>query len=276
MVEGQRIDDIKLYKRKGQHILIDMEIINRQVDYANVTKKEIVLEIGPGLGALTQKLAERAGKVVAIEKDLRMFSYLKRKIPQNVELINADVLETKLPEFDVVVSNLPYQISSPVTFKLLSHGFRRAILMYQKEFAERMMAKCGDKGYSRLSVNVYYRADGRILEFVSREAFYPMPEVDSAIVELLPRKPPFSVISEETFFKVVDRLFGQRRKKIKNTLADLVTKELRNRGIYSKSASREIIQKLPFGDERVERLSPEKIAILADKLYQSVGRYRGS
>lgn len=276
MVEGQRIDDIKLYKRKGQHILIDREIINRQVDYANVTKKEIVLEIGPGLGALTQKLAERAGKVVAIEKDLRMFSYLKQKIPQNVEIINADVLETKLPEFDVVVSNLPYQISSPVTFKLLNHGFRRAILMYQKEFAERMMAKCGDKGYSRLSVNVYYRAEVRILEFVSREAFYPMPEVDSAIVELLPRKPPFSVISEETFFKVVDRLFSQRRKKIKNTLVDLVAEELRNRETYSKSALREIIQRLPFGDERVERLSPEKIALLTDKLYQSVSSYRGS
>lgn len=273
MVKGVSIADIKLYRRKGQYILKDEEVINRQIDHADLTKKETVLEIGSGLGALTFKLAEKAGKVVAVEKDSRMFSFLKSKIPSNVELINADVMKIELPKFDVVVSNLPYQISSPVTFKLLDHRFRKAILMFQKEFAQRMTAKCGEKAYSRLSVNVYYRAEAKILEFVSRNAFYPVPEVDSAIVELVPREPPFSVMNEETFFKVVDTLFGQRRKKIKNALVKLVTEVMRQTRKFSKSSLKEIIQGLPYGDERVEKLSPEKIGKLADDLFLSLNRY---
>jgi len=270
MVKGVSIEDIRLYRRKGQYILMDEEVINRQIDHADLTKKETVLEIGSGLGALTFKLAEKAGKVVAIEKDSRMFSFLKSKIPSNVELINADVMKIELPKFDVVVSNLPYQISSPVTFKLLNHRFRKAILMFQKEFAQRMVAKSGEKGYSRLSVNVYYKAETGILEFVSRNAFYPVPDVDSAIVELVPREPPFSVMSEELYFNVVDTLFGQRRKKIKNALVNLVTEEMRQTGKFSKSSLKEIIQGLPYGDERVEKLSPEEIGKLADKLLLSL------
>ena len=274
MVKGVSIEDIKLYRRKGQYILIDEEVINRQIDHAELTKKETVLEIGSGLGALTFKLAERAGKVIAIEKDSRMFSFLKSKIPSNIELINADVLEIELPKFDVVVSNLPYQISSPVTFKLLNLRFRKAILMFQKEFAQRMVAKSGGKGYSRLSVNVYYRAEARILEFVSRNAFYPVPEVDSAIVELVPRQPPFQVINEKTFYNVVDTLFGHRRKKIKNALVNLVSEEMRETRKFSKSSLKEIIQGLRYGDQRVEKLSPEKIGKLADDLFLSLNRYR--
>jgi 16S rRNA (adenine1518-N6/adenine1519-N6)-dimethyltransferase len=270
MVKGIGIHDIKLYRQKGQYILKDEEIINRQIDYAKLTKQETVLEIGPGLGALTFKIAEKAKKVVAVEKDPRMFSYLKEKIPDNVNLINEDVLDVKLPEFDVVVSNLPYQISSPVTFMLLKHEFLRAILMFQVEFAERMTAKAGENGYCRLSVNVYYRADCRILEFVSREAFYPIPRVDSAIVELIPKDPPFSVKSEKMFFKVVDTLFHQRRKKIKNSLKILVAEELKKSRAYSKSSLNEIIQNIPFGDDRVERLSPEKIVKIADSLFISL------
>ncbi len=274
MVKGVSLEDIKLYRRKGQYILMDEEVINRQIDHAELTKKVTVLEIGSGLGALTFKLAERAGKVMAIEKDSRMFSFLKSRIPSNVELINADIIKMELPKFDVVVSNLPYQISSPVTFKLLNHRFRKAILMFQKEFAQRMVAKSDEKGYSRLSVNVYYKAEARILEFVSRNAFYPVPEVDSAIVELVPREPPFQVINEETFFKVVDTLFGQRRKKIKNALVNLVGDEMRETGKYSKLSLKEIIQGLPYGNERVEKLSPEKIGKLADNLFLAVDRYR--
>ncbi len=260
-------DIIKLYKRKGQHILIDKQVIKRQVDYAQLSKEETVLEIGFGLGALTFKLAERAKKVVAIEKDPRLFSLLKDQVPSNVELINADVMKLDLPKFDIVVSNLPYQISSPVTFKLLNEEFDKGILMYQREFAQRMIAKSGEKAYSRLSVNVYYKANCRLLEYVSKEAFHPMPEVDSAIVELIPRKPPFPVQNEDMFFKVVEATFGQRRKKIKNSLVSLVSDKLKENGIYNKTKIREIMQDLPFSDERVETLTPEKIGILADYVY---------
>lgn len=261
------LGDIKLDKRKGQYILMDEKVMGRLINYADLKGKQTVLEIGPGLGGLTLNLAKKTNKVVAIEKDPRLYSYLKNKIPQNVELINADVMKIAFPDFDIVVSNLPYQISSPVTFKLLEYGFEKALLMYQKEFAERMTAECGDKNYSRLSVNVYYRAHCKILEFVSRKAFYPIPEVDSAIVELIPREPPFSVVSEKNFFKVLESLFAQRRKKIKNSLEGFVAKELRKIEAHNKSAIKDIIQSLPFINERVERLSPEKIGELADCLY---------
>jgi 16S rRNA (adenine1518-N6/adenine1519-N6)-dimethyltransferase len=269
MIKGLDIE-IKLHRREGQHILIDEDVINRQIEYAGVTGKDTVLEIGPGLGALTLKLANRVGKVVAIEKDTRLFSHLKRKIPQNVELIKGDVLIFELPDFDVVVSNLPYQISSPVTFKLLQHKFRKAILMYQREFAQRMTAEPGGKEYSRLSVNVYYRAKCRILEYVPRNAFHPVPKVDSAIVELVPRKPPFNIIDEAIFFEVVETLFAQRRKKIKNSLSSYITNALRKNGTYSKTVLTEIIHGLPFKNERVEKLSPESIGVLADNIRLSV------
>ncbi|UCE39355.1 MAG: ribosomal RNA small subunit methyltransferase A [Thermoplasmata archaeon] len=258
------MNKIELDKRKGQYILSNEDVIKRQVDYAELTGKETVLEIGPGLGALTLKLAERADRVVAIEKDYRLYSHLKNKIPPNVELINADVMDIDIPKFQVVVSNLPYQISSPVTFKLLNLEFSRAILMYQKEFALRMIANAGDKNYSRLSVNVYYNAECKLMEFVSREAFRPKPNVDSAIVKLTLRSPPFSVVSENWFFKVVEALFSQRRKKIKNSLASLIASQLGNKGIDGKSALKYIINELPFKDERVERLSPKEIGELAD------------
>lgn len=267
MVKINKIDDITLYKKKGQHILMDEEIIHRQISYAEVSKSETVLEIGPGFGALTFKLAKKAKKVLAIERDQRLFLFLKEKIPENVDLICADVLKIDLPEFDVVVSNLPYKISSPITFKLLSHDFNRAILMYQKEFANRMVAKYQDKDYSRLSVNVYFRADCRILETIPKKVFYPEPKVDGAIVKLIPRKPPFSVKDENMFFKVVDSLFAQKRKKIKNSLMNLISAELKKQGVFNKHILQEIIDKIPYKDQRVKELSPEKIAKLSDVIY---------
>jgi 16S rRNA (adenine1518-N6/adenine1519-N6)-dimethyltransferase len=270
MEKGLREEDIKLYRRKGQYILMDKEVIKRQIDHANLKKNETVLEVGPGFGALTFKLAEKASKVIAIEKDVRLFSYLKSRIPSNVELINADVLKIELPKFEVVVSNLPYQISSPITFKLLNHKFSRAILMYQKEFAQRILAKCGENGYSRLSVNVYYKAKCRLLESVPREAFYPIPKVDSSIIEIIPREAPFPIENEELFLRVVETLFGQRRKKIKNSLTKLIAYELEKSGIYSKLKLNEIIQDLPFTDCRVEKLSPEKIAKLVNSLHHAL------
>lgn len=264
------VKGIRLQKHKGQHILRDEGVIDRQIEYAKLTKKDTVLEIGPGLGALTFKLAKKAGKVVAIEKDPVLYSYLKDKIPKNVLLTKGDVLEVDFPDFDVAVSNLPYQISSPVTFKLLEHGFIRAILMYQKEFAERMTATCGEKDYSRLSVNIYYRAECRILELVSKDSFFPVPEVDSAIVELIPRTPPFEVLSEDLFFGLVKNLFAYRRKKIKNSLENCLADILGDSRIEDLSALKKIIKDMPFADERVEDLSPEKIGMLADKIYLSL------
>lgn len=263
MTNGE-INDLKLDKRKGQHILLDRNIIKRQIDYAKLSKSDTVLEIGPGLGALTFELAKSAKKVIAIEMDRKFYSHLKDKVPENVELIHADAMKIDFPKFNIAVANLPYQISSPVTFKLLQYKFKRAILMYQKEFAERMVACAGDSGYSRLSVNVYYKAECKILKKVPKSAFKPIPKVDSAIVELIPRPPPFSVKDEKMFHDLVEAMFSQRRKKIKNTIASFLERKMKLR---NNEKIRDFTRDLPHSNDRVDTLKPEEIGMLSNTLY---------
>ena len=138
-----------------------------------MTKNDTVLEIGPGIGTLTIKLAEEAKKVIAIEQDTAIFNILSERLENegidNVELINGDAVKVDFPPFNKIVSNLPYQISSPITFKFLNHDFDLAVLMYQKEFAERMNGKVGTKEYSRLSAMLYFKAKVDFLTHVSKE-----------------------------------------------------------------------------------------------------------
>ena len=159
-------------KRKtGQNFLIDKKVAEREVEHACIEKNDVVLEIGPGKGTLTTLLAERAQKVVAIEIDNNLFSELREFLPENVELIHGDALKIDfetLPKFNKIVSNLPFQISSPITFKFLNSVFSLAILIYQKEFADRMIAKPGSKNYSRLSVAVHYKAQCELIEIISK------------------------------------------------------------------------------------------------------------
>jgi len=243
-------------KKIGQNFLINQEVVEREINYACPNRDDVILEIGPGTGIITKKLAEKAKQVIAIEIDTRLVEKLKENLPNNVKLINADALKIDLdmlPAFNKIVSNLPFQISSPITFKLLNYPFTKAILIYQKDFAERMIAKKGSKKYSRLSVGINYKTHCRILETIPKEFFYPIPKVDSCIVELIPRKkPPFKVIDEKYFFKIVTILFSHRRKKIKNILFDK-SKNLKNIGNI---------------DRRVEELSPKQIGNLCNFLFK--------
>ena len=216
----------------GQNFLIDPNIAQLEVDYADIKKDDIVLEVGPGRGILTNILAKSVEKVIAVEIDKNLLESLKETLPSNVTLIHSDVLKLdfeNLPKFNKVVSNLPYQISSPFTFKLLDYSFDLAILAYQKEFAERIVAKPGSKKYSRLSVNVYYKSECSLLRIVSKSVFYPIPKVDSAIVKLVPRKTPAFCVENEKFFKdFVNVIFSHRRKKIKNIIKDKYDCHLNN------------------------------------------------
>jgi len=145
----------------GQNFLIDKKVAERELEYASIEKNDVVLEIGPGKGIITKLLSEKAQKVIAIEIDEKLVSELKEFLPDNVLLISGDALKVDfdlLPKFNKIVSNLPFHISSPITFKLLDFDFSLAVLIYQKEFAERMVAKSGSKDYSRISVGVYYRS----------------------------------------------------------------------------------------------------------------------
>lgn len=257
-------------KRLGQHFLIDDRVIERQVALAELTGEDTVLEVGPGIGNLTEVILGTGASVVAVERDPQFCRFLKRRFGDRIRLIQADAVKAFLPEFDKVVANLPYQISSPITFKLLDIGFERAVVMVQREFAERMVAVPGTRDYGRLSVGVYYRAECEISIKVSRGSFWPQPDVDSCVVTLRPRKPPFEVFDERAFFDVTKAIFSHRRKKIMNALAaDPIVKSL---GPMITSAS---LQALPNAQRRAEELTPEEIGALADaflELVESKGR----
>jgi 16S rRNA (adenine1518-N6/adenine1519-N6)-dimethyltransferase len=245
----------------GQNFLIDKKVAEREIEYACINNHDVVLEIGSGKGIITRLLAERAKKVIAIEMDQKLFNEIKIDLPKNVLLINDDFLKIDFDnslKFNKVVSNIPFYISSQITFKLLKIGFSLGILIYQKEYAKRMVAPSGGKIYSRLSVNIYYKSKCKILETINKSNFYPEPKVDSCIVELIPRKnPPFQVLNEELFFNVTRKLFNQRRKKIKNIIK-LNKIELKN---------------IPYGNQRVEDLRPEQIGEISNYLFMTKQNY---
>ncbi len=248
-------------RRLGQHFLLDDAVVRRAVELACLTQKDTVLEIGPGLGNLTEEILRTGASVVAVEQDRTFVKFLERRFGGRIELICADAVKAFLPPFDKVVSNLPYQISSPITFKLLDLGFETAVLMLQREFADRMVARPGTPEYGRLSVGVFRRADCRIVLGVPRTAFWPQPKVDSCIVKLVPRPPPFKVADERLFQDLTKAIFSHRRKRVSNSLlvdpsvSHLMTKRVR-----------ESVASLPHSSRRGEELSPAMIGELADAL----------
>ena len=250
---------MKWYK-KDQHFLIDQQVLGRIIEYAQLNSSDTVLEIGAGYGNLTEKLAQKAGKVIAIEVDTELASSLDRF--ENVEVIIGDALKLDFLRFNKVISNLPYSISSPVTFKLLEYKFDMGILMYQHEFAKRMVAAPGSKDYGRLSIAVQYRASVEILDVVPRTAFSTPPEVNSAIVRLIPRPPSYNVKDVNFFMKFIKAAFSQRRKKLRNALLN----NAQYLGIKDKG-----VEKLPpdIIDRRAETISPEELAKLSDILFEN-------
>jgi len=248
-------------KRLGQNFLLDDSVVSRSVGFADLSSKDTVLEIGPGLGNLTEELLKTGAKVVGVEQDIAFCKFLERRFGDRLRIVQADAVKAFLPDFNKVVSNLPYQISSPITFKLLDIGFDVAVLMLQREFAERMIAKPGTEDYGRLSVGVYYRAYCEIMLRVPRHAFWPQPKVDSCVVRLVPKPPPFKVKDRQVFYDVTRAIFSHRRKKILNSLKvdPAVASLVRSDTVSS-------LDKLPYASRRAEELSPEMIGELADAL----------
>ena len=268
---------IRLNKGLGQNYLIDDFKRKKIIDFADLSKKDTVLEIGPGIGTLTTELSKKTKKVVAIEQDKKIYDILKTRLEyesiDNVELINDDAVKTDISNFsncNKIVSNLPYQISSPITFKFLEFDFDLAILMYQKEFAERMIAKTGDKNYSRLSVMLYFKADIKFLDKVSPESFIPRPKVDSSVVKLTPIIPEISdnknLLNEENmevYSKTCKAIFQHKNKKIRNALID----SRHIIGYTDKKELRDLIDSNHYLElflaNRVINTSPEEILELA-------------
>ena len=214
----------------GQHFLIDRNILNKVIRTAQVNEKDVVLEVGPGLGEMTVGLAKKAKKVIAVEIDPKMVEILKKKMMDypNVEVVKGDILKV---DFDKllhqgkdpvkVVANLPYQISTPLLFRFIESRelFSTLTLMLQKEVAERMVASPGGKEYGPLSIFVQLVSNLSIRFFVKPTAFFPPPKVESAVIHMTwKEKPMVEIKDEEWFKKIVKGCFGYRRKTLTNAL----------------------------------------------------------
>ncbi|KAL8783343.1 MAG: hypothetical protein Q9195_009413 [Heterodermia aff. obscurata] len=188
----------------GQHVLRNPGVAQAIVEKADLKQSDIVLEVGPGTGNLTVKILEKAKRVIAVELDPRMAAEVTKRVQgkperKRLEVMLGDVVKTELPYFDVCISNTPYQISSPLTFKLLalSPSPRTCILMFQREFAMRLFAKPGDKLYNRLSVNAQMWAKIDHIMKVGKNNFKPPPAVESSVVRLVPKNPRPQISYEE-------------------------------------------------------------------------------
>jgi len=267
-----RAYDVHPKKRYGQNFMVDSEVLQRLVSYADLSKEDVVLEVGGGFGFLTRLLAEKCKKVVAFEVDPKLGQALRKQLVdlENVKLVEGDILETRLPPFDKVVSTPPYSISSPLLFTLLEQAFKLAVLTFQEEFAERLTAPVGSKEYSRLTVATYYKADVELLDRVPRTAFFPSPDVDSTIVRLKPRKErPFHVSDEGEFFELLKTVFTQRNKKLRNAILYYLLKK----GM-TKTKAQELADSLTFHDKRVRELAPEDFGALTNEILKKTSVLR--
>jgi 16S rRNA (adenine1518-N6/adenine1519-N6)-dimethyltransferase len=267
-----------------QHFLIDAAALDEIVDSARLEPSDTILEIGGGIGNLSERIAPRVSKLIIIELDPEMVRILKSRlfVYENVEIIQGNVMDIDLSNvpFNKIVANLPYSISSDITLKFLRHDFDLAVLMYQYEFAQRLTAKPGGKDYGRLSVHVQHKADASLILKVPKDSFEPAPKVDSAVISLIPRPAPYSVLNEDFFFSVTKAMFSQRRKKIKNTLLGSPLKsEMPNiKDVLDKMSDlllddsfvTSALKNKTIGDllsMRAEELAPADIAYFSNLLY---------
>lgn len=266
---------LNLKKSLGQNFLTDQNVLGRIVDAVEIEENDGVLEIGPGIGALTQQLAGRAKKVLALEIDRRLVEVLSHLFADqpHVRVVNQDVLEADLSALveawlgDVsrihVAANLPYYITTPILLKLIASGiqFEHIVVMIQKEVAERIAAAPGKKDYGSLSVAVQYHCHAQLVADVPNTVFVPMPKVGSAVLRLTRRsEPPVKVRDESFFFEVVRACFMQRRKTLLNNLSARFAGERQHLPALLQSCSIDPVR-------RAETLSLPEFAALANALY---------
>ncbi|MDG5473838.1 16S rRNA (adenine(1518)-N(6)/adenine(1519)-N(6))-dimethyltransferase RsmA [Jeotgalibacillus sp. ET6] len=265
-------------KSLGQNFLIDPNILVNIVDHAGLTKEDGAIEVGPGIGALTEHLARASKKVVSFEIDQRLLPILEDTLSpyDNIKVLHSDILKADVEktikeeladvEKVMVVANLPYYVTTPIILKLLTenlpiHGL---VVMLQKEVADRIAAKPGSKTYGSLSIAIQYYTKASTVMVVPKTVFMPQPNVDSAVIKLMKReKPAVDVMNEEFFFQVTRSSFAQRRKTILNNL----TSQLPN----GKAKKESILSALSAAGidpaRRGESLSIPEFGALSDALY---------
>ncbi|MDO4439276.1 MAG: 16S rRNA (adenine(1518)-N(6)/adenine(1519)-N(6))-dimethyltransferase RsmA [Eubacteriales bacterium] len=269
-IELVKKNEFTFKKRFGQNFLIDEHVLNKIMDGAEITKEDSVLEIGPGIGTMTQALCERAGDVTAVEIDRDLIPILNETLSpfDNVKVINEDVLKLDLNSISdkplKVVANLPYYITTPIVMELFESGAKleSVTVMVQKEVADRMQAIPGGKDYGALSLAVQYYAEAKVIANVPPNCFIPRPGVGSAVINLKCHKiKPVCPKNEEHMFRLIKAAFAQRRKTLLNALKNESSLGL------SKERIQEVFSELGM-DERIrgEKLSLADFAALSDKI----------
>ncbi|NLX64598.1 MAG: 16S rRNA (adenine(1518)-N(6)/adenine(1519)-N(6))-dimethyltransferase RsmA [Clostridiaceae bacterium] len=264
---------LKLTKTLGQNFLTDINIIKKIVETGEVSSSDLVLEIGPGIGAMTAEIAKRAGKVVAVEIDKNLMPALQENLEEfpNVSIVNQDIMKADIKELidgwigpKKVISNLPYYITTPIIMMLLETDIAWDILVFmvQKEVAFRLAAVPSTKDYSAISVAVRYYSDPKLAFTVSRNCFIPKPDVDSAVVKLKRRDLEcVRDINKELFFRIVKASFSHRRKTLLNSLGSQDWLE------GGKERLRNVLVKLGIKEAvRAEELTIEDFARLCREL----------
>ena len=259
--------NIKANKNLGQNFLISEEVVNKIVDCSNLTKEDLVIEIGPGLGTLTKFLLEKAKKVICIELDKKMLDILNDRFSlyNNFELINDDVLKVDLKKIIKIeketgniknvkiVANLPYYITTPIIMKLLEEELEldSITVMIQKEVADRLIAIPGQKNTGAITYSIYYYTESEDILEVPNSSFIPEPEVTSKVIKLNIRKEPAVITNnKEKLFKIIKCAFMQKRKTLINSLTNNKVFESKNQGL-------EILKKIGIS----ENARPEELSI---------------
>lgn len=271
-----RKHNVRFSKSLGQNFIIDEFVIDDIIEKSNINSEDCILEIGPGIGVLTQALAEKAKKVLAVELDNKLIPVLNETLEDydNVDIIHNDILKVdinkeikeRFGQSVKVVANLPYYITTPIIMRLLEEkiNVNEIIVMVQKEVAERMISSPGVKAYGSLSVAVQYYCDATIVLDVPRENFLPAPNVDSAVIKLSLRDEPIvDLIDEDYFFKVIKGAFALRRKTLVNSLS-------KSQISLDKDLVKNVLIKIGF-DTRIrgEKLTIEDFAKLSNELYKA-------
>lgn len=267
--------NITANKNLGQNFLIDESVILEACDASNITKEDLVIEIGPGLGTLTKFLLERAGKFICIELDDRMISILKERffLYDNFEIINEDVLKVDLKTLIKnekkdniknvkIVANLPYYITTPIIMKLLEDklDIESITVMVQKEVADRLTAIPGEKNTGAITYTVYFYSEAENIRIVDKTSFIPEPSVESEVINLKIRKaPPVQVKDKVLLFKLIKQSFMQRRKTLVNSVS--------NSGLIEKEKILKILEELNINTNiRAEKLTIQDFADISNKI----------
>jgi len=255
----------------GQHFLVSPDILRFLLLNANPKSDDIILEIGGGIGTLSLFLAPNAKKLIIIEKDHRLIDVLSILFRDfsNVLILPGDACKVDWPPFDKLVSNLPYQISSPITLRLTRKKFCAAIITFQLEFAQRLLASAGDRDYSRISVQSNLFFETEMMLKLGNEAFFPTPNVASAIVKITPRSRP-PALDLDLFAQFLAILFSRKNKKVANNLIPY----FKRRSKQTSHLVEKVLHLLKIHDTRPSHLSPREILQLFSNLrvsFQSHG-----